>query len=76
MKPDYTNQYLSLIEEVAEDGELTHKAICKLAKWLYDNNTGGGFDTGPYLTVEVRRWMKELGIHTHYPAATGTHILS
>ncbi len=40
MKTDYTHQYLSLIEEVAEDGELTHKEIYRLAKWLNDNKDG------------------------------------
>lgn len=40
MNTDYTHQYLSLIEEVAERGELTHKEIYKLAKWLNDNKDG------------------------------------
>ena len=37
---DYSADYLRLIEEVAEDGELTHKEIFKLAKWLNDNKEG------------------------------------
>ena len=37
---DYTADYLRLIEDVAEDGELTHKEIFKLAKWINDNEDG------------------------------------
>ena len=40
-------------------------------KWVYDNNTGGGFDTGHLKTVEVRGWMKELGIEEHYVSNEG-----
>ncbi len=40
MKLDYTHEYLNLIEEVAEDGELTHKEIYRLAKWLNENKEG------------------------------------
>ena len=37
MSIDHTQQFLSLIEEVAEDGELTFAEIRKLAKWLNEN---------------------------------------
>ena len=40
MKLDYTLIYLKLIEEVAQDGELTHKEIYELAKWINDNEAG------------------------------------
>ncbi len=40
MKLDYTHEYLNLIEEVAEDGELTHNEIYRLAKWLNENKEG------------------------------------
>lgn len=40
MTQEYTRAYLQLIEEVAEDGELTHKEIYQLAKWLNDNKEG------------------------------------
>ncbi|QDV23449.1 hypothetical protein [Aureliella helgolandensis] len=40
MNTDYTHEYLTLIEEVAEDGELTHREIVRLAKWLNDNMDG------------------------------------
>ncbi len=31
-------------------------------KWLYDNNAGKGYNTGPWKTVEVRKWAEELGV--------------
>ncbi len=37
---DYSRDYLQLIEEVAEDGELTYQEIYRLAKWLNDNPQG------------------------------------
>jgi hypothetical protein len=40
MKRDYTQEYLQLIEEIAEDGELTNKEIVLLAKWLNENKEG------------------------------------
>ena len=40
MKLNYTLIYLKLIEEVAQDGELNHKEIYQLAKWLNDNEAG------------------------------------
>ena len=30
--------------------------------WLWNNDAGNGFDTGPWRTVEVRGWMEELGV--------------
>ncbi len=40
MDTNYTLVYLKLIEEVAQDGELNHKEIRQLAKWLNDNEEG------------------------------------
>ena len=40
MKLNYTLIYLKLIEEVAQDGELTHKEIYELAKWINENEAG------------------------------------
>ena len=34
--------------------------------WLWDNNNGGGKGSGPWVTLEVRGWMDELGVKTHY----------
>lgn len=40
-------------------------------KWVFDNNTGGGFNTGHLKTVEVRGWMDEKGIMEHYISNEG-----
>jgi hypothetical protein len=40
MKRDYRYEYLQLIEEIVEDGELTHQEIYLLAKWLNENKEG------------------------------------
>lgn len=40
--------------------------------WLWDNDNGNGFDTGPWKTVETRRWMELLGAKEHIVAKDGT----
>ena len=39
--------------------------------WVYDNDLGAGFNTGPLKTIEVREWMKEKGITEHYVSNEG-----
>ena len=34
--------------------------------WLWDNNTGEGFNSGPYKTLETRKWMEELNVKENY----------
>lgn len=34
-------------------------------QWLWDNDSGGGRGTGPWSTLETRRWMEELGVKEH-----------
>ena len=40
--------------------------------WLWDNNSGGGYNSGPWKTLEVRAWMEELGVKEHYVIKDGT----
>ena len=40
-------------------------------KWLWDNDNGGGKDSGPWRTLEVRAWMDKLPIKAHYPMFEG-----
>ncbi len=40
-------------------------------KWLWDNDNGGGKDSGPWRTLEVRAWMAKLPIKAHYPMFKG-----
>jgi beta-lactamase superfamily II metal-dependent hydrolase len=41
--------------------------------WLWDNDLGGGKGTGPFRTLEVRMWMEELDVRSHYVMAEGLH---
>lgn len=34
-------------------------------EWLWNNDIGGGFDTGPYKTLETRSWMEKLGTRNY-----------
>lgn len=43
--------------------------------WLWENDAGKGYNTHIFLTVEVRRWMQELGVQEHYCTKDGTNIL-
>lgn len=43
--------------------------------WLWDNDIGGGKDSGPFVTLETRRWMNELGVERSYPCAHGDFLL-
>lgn len=42
-------------------------------KWLYENDNGGGFNSGPWKTLEVRDWMDELGVKHHFVDMDGLH---
>jgi beta-lactamase superfamily II metal-dependent hydrolase len=40
--------------------------------WLWENNEKGkGYNTGPWKTLLVRQWMKELGVERHFVMADG-----
>ena len=42
--------------------------------WLWDNDDGEGFDTGPWQTVRTREWMDALGVTEHIIEKDGTQI--
>lgn len=48
--------------------------ICLWAapEWLWNNDNGGGFDSGPWTTVQTRKWMQELGVTEHIVEKDGT----
>lgn len=39
--------------------------------WLWDNDAGNGFDTGPWNTVRTREWVAALGVTEHYVEKDG-----
>jgi beta-lactamase superfamily II metal-dependent hydrolase len=41
------------------------------ATWVWNNDIGGGFNTGPLTTITTRRWMDEIGIKKHYVSIDG-----
>lgn len=43
--------------------------------WLWENDLGNGFDSGPFQTVRVREWMEELGVQVSCPHAYGDYQL-
>lgn len=47
------------------------RCIWPTPDWLWDNDNGGGFDTGPWQTVRTREWMEELGVTEHWIAKDG-----
>ncbi len=44
-------------------------------QWLWDCDTGGGKGSGPWATLETRRWMEEIGVQVSCPHAHGDYIL-
>lgn len=44
-------------------------------RWLWNNDAGKGYNTGPWQTVKTREWMKELGIQKHFLAADGLQVI-
>ena len=43
--------------------------------WLWDNNIGGGFNTGPYKTVETREWIRQLKVKKNFIEKDGNITL-
>ena len=41
-------------------------------EWLWNNDNGNGFDTGPWATVITRSWMEKLGVEEHFVEKDGT----
>ena len=41
--------------------------------WLWDNDNGEGYGTGPWRTLETRAWMEQLGVQASFPAAYGDY---
>ena len=42
--------------------------------WLWENDNGGGGDSGPWKTLETRAWMEELGALVSCPHAYGDYL--
>lgn len=42
--------------------------------WLWENDNGGGKNSGPWKTLETRSWMEELGAQASFPHAYGDYL--
>lgn len=43
--------------------------------WLWDNALNGQFNTGPWKTLTVRRWMENMGVQMNFTAKGGDQVL-
>lgn len=41
--------------------------------WLWNNDIGEGYGSGPWLTLETRKWMEQLGAQASFPTAYGDY---
>ncbi len=81
LRPDLDCDYLQMSHHgQAGCSEHFYKSInfraClwSTATWLYDNNKHGqGIGTGPWKSLETRRWMREKGITEHYVSCDGLY---
>lgn len=48
-----------------------HLCLWPTPDWLWRNDAGQGEGTGPWTTLETRRWMEELGVVSHLVAKDG-----
>jgi|GEM_PF-115098 len=44
-------------------------------EWLWNNDKGTGTNSGPWKTIEVRGWMRTLGVKTHVVEKDGDQVL-
>ena len=35
-------------------------------EWLWNNDSGTGYDSGPWKTIETREWINEIGVEQNY----------
>lgn len=48
------------------------KCLWATPEWLWNNDVGNGFDTGPFKTLHTRQWVEELGVTEHFIEKDGT----
>lgn len=48
------------------------RCIWPTPEWLWNNDLGEGYDTGPFKTLHTRQWMSELGVTEHIIEKDGT----
>ncbi len=48
------------------------RCIWPSPEWLWNNDAGNGFDTGPWQTVRTREWILAMGVTEHIVEKDGT----
>lgn len=43
--------------------------------WLWNNDNGGGANSGPWSTLETRQWMQEIGVKLNYCIKDGDQVI-
>lgn len=58
--------------------EVVNPSVClwPTPDWLWDNNSGKGYNSGPWKTLETRAWIEEMGIDTNFVSKDGLCILT
>lgn len=56
--------------------EAIQPSVClwNTPRYLWDNDLGKGYNTAFFKTIEVRGWMDELGVKTHYVIKDGDQV--
>ena len=52
------------------------KCIWPSPNWLWNNDAGNGYDTGPWQTVRTREWVAALGVTEHIVEKDGIQKLN
>ncbi len=50
-------------------------AMWNAPEWLYNNDNGGGIGSGSWLTLEVRKWMEEIGVKENFVIKDGDQYI-
>ena len=63
------------VDEKVYQAVAPHTCLWCCPGWLWDNDNGGGVNSGPWTTMETRAWMRNLKVRTHVVAKDGDQIL-
>lgn len=57
--------------------EAVRPSICLWCcpEWLWNNDSGSGVNSGKWLTLEVRGWMRQLDVKRHYVQKDGDQVI-
>lgn len=44
-------------------------------EWLWNNDNGGGYNSGPWKTLETREWIEKLDVEENYIAKDGDKVI-